>query len=74
MEKLEDRIRPHSPPKVCFTGGLSPMGPKQQYYYQRSKARYDASPDGKRANELMLFSLSQGEIGRYEGVRLITHE
>ena len=71
-------VRFHTPPKV---GGLrsrlwtlDDLTPKERYYYERSRARYEQTEDGRIISEGASAALQAGVIGRIEGFTFIETE
>ena len=54
-------------------GPISTWDAKSQYLYRRSLERYLCDPDRKQLHEDLKDSFRRGEFGRYEGIRIITH-
>lgn len=62
----------HTPPRRAFRGAtLTKLTPRGQWLYDRSLARYNATPDGIEMARLGRTSIVTGEIGTIESLRFI---
>ena len=65
-------LRFHVTPRRAFRGAtIQSLTPRGQWIYERSLARYNASPMGIEMAKLGRKSLLSGEIGTIESFRII---
>lgn len=65
-------VRLHTPPRRAFRGAsLKSLTPRGKWLYDRSLARYNATPDGIEMAKIGRTSILTGEIGTIESFRII---
>jgi len=67
-------LRLHRPPNKVRRIRAECRNAKERWLFDRSKERYDKTPDAARLNEGVKLAMMQGEIGRIEGVRFIVSD
>lgn len=68
-------LRPHTPPRHVTRGaelgGLGRLSARGQWYYDRSRERWERRPDAQELMAKVGAAFDKGEIGSYENIRII---